>query len=34
MGNPHAVIFLDEIDDLDLEKLGPNFENHPLFPQR
>lgn len=34
MGNPHAVIFTDNIDGLDLEKIGPLFENHPLFPDR
>lgn len=34
MGNPHAVIYLDEIDNLDLEKIGPSFENHPAFPDR
>ncbi len=34
MGNPHAVIFLDEIANLDLEKTGPSFENHPAFPDR
>ncbi|MCR5283210.1 MAG: diaminopimelate epimerase [Lachnospiraceae bacterium] len=34
MGNPHAVIFMDEIDDLDLETIGPGFENHPCFPNR
>lgn len=34
MGNPHAVIFLPEIDCLDLEKMGPSFEHHPLFPNR
>ncbi len=34
MGNPHAVIFLPEIDSLDLEKMGPSFEHHPLFPNR
>lgn len=32
MGNPHAVVFLPEIDSLDLEKMGPSFEHHPLFP--
>lgn len=31
MGNPHAVYFMDEIDGLDLEKIGPGFENHPAF---
>lgn len=34
MGNPHAVIFLPEINSLDLEKIGPSFEHHPLFPNR
>lgn len=34
MGNPHAVIFTTGIDKLDLEKIGPGFENHPLFPER
>lgn len=34
MGNPHAVVFMDEIDLLDLEKIGPRFENHSLFPKR
>lgn len=34
MGNPHGVVFMEEIDHLDLEKIGPSFENHPLFPDR
>ena len=34
MGNPHAVVFLPGIDSLDLEKIGPSFEHHPLFPNR
>lgn len=34
MGNPHAVIFMDGVADLDLEKIGPDFENHKLFPKR
>lgn len=34
MGNPHAVTFVDDTASLDLEKLGPHFENHPLFPNR
>ena len=35
VGNPHAVIFLDEdVDGLDLPRIGPQFENHPLFPER
>lgn len=34
MGNPHCVLFMDEIDNLDLTTLGPKFENHPMFPDR
>lgn len=33
MGNPHCVVFEDP-EELDLEKLGPQFENNPLFPER
>lgn len=34
MGNPHAVIFMDEVSDLPLEKIGPSFENHKRCPNR
>ena len=34
MGNPHCVIFMDDVKKLDIEKIGPAFENHPLFPDR
>lgn len=34
MGNPHAVTFVDQVETLDLAKLGPLFENHTLFPDR
>lgn len=34
MGNPHCVIFMDEVAGLDLEKIGPGFENHKNFPNR
>lgn len=34
MGNPHAVTFLDEIGSLSLEKIGPEFEHHQIFPER
>ena len=34
MGNPHAVLFTDKIDDLNLEQIGPKFEKNPIFPQR
>ena len=33
MGNPHCVVFA-EPEKLDLEKIGPQFENNPLFPER
>lgn len=34
MGNPHAVLYLDEIDMLELPVIGPGFEHHPSFPNR
>lgn len=34
MGNPHAVIFCAEIDGLSLSRIGPQFEHHPVFPNR
>ena len=34
MGNPHAVIFMDDIEHLEIEKIGPKFEHHERFPNR
>ncbi|MFV0365256.1 MAG: diaminopimelate epimerase [Mangrovibacterium sp.] len=34
MGNPHAIVYVDDVASLDLEKIGPYFENHALFPNR
>lgn len=34
MGNPHAVVFVDDVSDFPLERTGPMFENHPRFPRR
>ena len=37
MGNPHAVVFLPEdmnLEEFDIEKIGPKFENHEFFPRR
>lgn len=34
MGNPHAVVFVEDTDAIELEKYGPQFENHPRFPKR
>lgn len=33
MGNPHAVIFTDAVEELDLPTIGPKFEHHPMFPE-
>ena len=33
IGNPHAVLFVDRPEELDLEQLGPCFEHHAAFPQ-
>jgi carbamoyl-phosphate synthase large subunit len=34
IGNPHAVVFRDKLDDLELSETGPLFENDALFPDR
>ena len=34
MGNPHCIIFTDNVDDVPLEVVGPAIENHPAFPER
>ena len=34
LGNPHAVVFLDSVEAVDLARLGPLVEHHPLFPNR
>jgi diaminopimelate epimerase len=34
MGNPHAIVFVDDIASLDLVKVGPPFEVHPAFPAK
>lgn len=34
MGNPHAVFFVADAEAVDLARLGPEIENHPLFPER
>lgn len=34
MGNPHAVVFTENISELLLDQIGPKFEHHPLFPDR
>ncbi len=34
MGNPHCIIYVDDVKNLDLEKIGPKFENNEMFPER
>lgn len=34
MGNPHAVVFIDDVKNLEIEQIGPFFENHQRFPKR
>ena len=34
MGNPHCITFVDDVKTINLEKIGPDFENHPMFPER
>ncbi len=34
MGNPHCITFVEDVAAIDLEKIGPQFENHPAFPER
>jgi diaminopimelate epimerase len=34
MGNPHAVVYIDSTDELEIEAVGPLFENHERFPNR
>ena len=34
MGNPHGVVFVDDTDSIDIEKIGPKFEHHEMFPDR
>ncbi|MDE6663751.1 MAG: diaminopimelate epimerase [Lachnospiraceae bacterium] len=34
MGNPHAVVFMDDVENLEIEQIGPYFENHECFPNR
>ena len=34
MGNPHCVVFMNDVEDFEIEKTGPLFENHEIFPDR
>lgn len=34
VGNPHCVVFCDRLDNIEIEKIGPKFENAEIFPER
>ena len=34
MGYPHAVVYVDDVDNLPIEEIGPKFESHERFPRR
>ena len=34
MGNPHAIVYMTDVDHLDIGEIGPSFENHMAFPDR
>lgn len=34
MGNPHCIVFMDDLKNLEIEKVGSAFENNPIFPER
>ena len=34
MGNPHAIVYVDDVKNLPIEKIGPSFEKHERFPNR
>jgi diaminopimelate epimerase len=34
MGNPHAIVFVDDLQTIDLAKIGPQFELNPVFPAK
>jgi diaminopimelate epimerase len=33
MGNPHTVLFVQDVETMDISKIGPKFEHHPMFPE-
>jgi len=34
VGNPHIIFFVNKIDNFDIKKIGPNIENHKIFPEK
>lgn len=34
MGNPHCIIFVDDVQSIPVNEIGPKIENHPIFPEK
>lgn len=34
MGNPHCIVYCEDVDAIEIEKIGPKFEHNPIFPER
>ena len=34
MGNPHGIVFVDDVERIEIEVIGPKFEKHPMFPEQ
>ncbi|GAG68072.1 unnamed protein product, partial [marine sediment metagenome] len=34
MGNPHCIIFVDDVQSIPVDEIGPKIENHPFFPEK
>ena len=34
MGNPHGIVYVDDVHSIDIETIGPQFEKHPFFPEQ
>ncbi|OON96871.1 MAG: diaminopimelate epimerase [Epulopiscium sp. Nele67-Bin005] len=34
MGNPHAVVYVDDVENIDIEQIGPKFEHNSIFPEQ
>ncbi len=34
MGNPHCIMFVEDVESIKIEEIGPKFENHPMFPEK
>ena len=34
MGNPHCIVFVDDVQSIQVDEIGPKIENHPFFPEK